>query len=414
MTTVKRKILSVASAAIMLVAAAGASIPAYASTPAQTPPTSGPAQAGTGAGHGLVVKSSTELGPITENPRVDARDNGQSVLYRGKSYWFFDDTILQNPFGFLSSTAAATSDLDASDGITMKSSSIFNEADQSEPANFVPYSAAEQAFQKKHASDDCTGSADKYCGMQFAFWPGAAIADPARGRILVFYGKLCRGGPDDGPCASGFVGQPLGSGIVAINMRTHKIERMRIAHRDQSLTSPEGTDPTQMFPTDQNWGAGGAVLVGRMLYGYGNCTSDNQCGVARVPVDLVQDRAAWRYYSGTSHGIPQWSRAASDSVAVMHGGAAGETVQYDPWTHQYINTFAAFLDNQVKFQTAPTPWGPWTQPQNLFYAKKTSGTEYAAFAHPEYTTNHGLTRYFTYYTSSTGAQMLVRVDFERR
>lgn len=408
MSTFRRKIFSVTSAVAMLIAAAGASIPAYASTPdPSTPGTSS-------AGHRLVVKSTQELGPVNENARVDARDNGQSVLYKGKSYWFFDDTIMQNPFDFLSSTAAVTSDLNAADGITLKSSSIFNEADQSEPKNFVPYSSAEKAFQDTHASDDCKGSSDKYCGMQYAFWPGAAVADPARGRILVFYGKLCRGGPDDGPCANGFVGQPLGSGIVSINMRTHKIERMPIVHRDSSLTSPEGTDPTQLFPAEQNWGNGGAVLVGRTLYAYGNCDSQNHCGVARVPIDRIQDRLAWRYYSGTRHGLPQWSRSASDSVAVMRGGAAGETVHYDPYTHQYINTFALFQDNQVRYQTAPHPWGPWSEPQDLFYAKKTSGTEYAAFAHPEYTTNHGLTRYFTYYTSSTGAQMLVRVNFERR
>jgi hypothetical protein len=59
------------------------------------------------------VASVTELGPITQNSYVKgtlcyyaslhthylsnthaARDNGQSALVNGKSYWFFDDTIL--------------------------------------------------------------------------------------------------------------------------------------------------------------------------------------------------------------------------------------------------------------------------------------------------------------------------------
>jgi hypothetical protein len=127
----------------------------------------------------------------------------------------------------------------------------------------------------------------------------------------------------------------------------------------------------------------------------------------------VQDRAAWRFYAGQSNGRPVWSANPADAVTVMNGGAAGETVQYDPATGLYLDTYMPFLSQQVYYQTAPTPWGPWSTPTVLYTAPKTSGVEYAAFAHPEYTTNHGLTRYYTYYTSSTGQQMLVKVDFRK-
>lgn len=364
---------------------------------------------------GLTVKDFKILGPVDQNPHVVARDNGESVFYHGKSYWFFDDTQLQNPSGFISSSAAVTSDLNASNGITLRSANPFSEADTGTPTEFVPYSAAEKKFQEEHASSNCAGSTDPYCNMQFAFWPGAAVADPARHRILVFYGKLCRGGPSNGPCASGFVGQPLGNGIVSLDMRTHTITRLDIQHQDPSLTSPEGHDPTQLFPTSQNWGNGGDVLVGNVLYAYGQCTNTipSACGVARVPIGRVQDRAAWRFYAGQVRGRPSWSANPADAVTVMNGGAAGETVQYDPTTRLYMDTYMPFLSQQVYYQTAPTPWGPWSTPTVLYTAPKTSGVEYAAFAHPEYTTNHGLTRYYTYYTSSTGQQMLVRVDFRK-
>ncbi|GAB3804240.1 hypothetical protein GCM10028798_24230 [Humibacter antri] len=361
----------------------------------------------------LSVKDVTFLGPLDQNAHVVARDNGQSVLYRGKSYWFFDDTQVRNPDGFLSSTAAVTSDLDASNGITLHSTDPFDEQNTGSPTEFVPYSAAETAFQEAHASTNCTGSTDPYCGTQFAFWPGAAVADPARHRILVFYGKLCRGGPANGPCASGFVGQPLGNGIVSVDMSTHQISRLAIEHQDPALTSPEGHDPTQLFPSTQNWGSNGLVLHGRELYAYGGCSNTNACGVARVPVDRVQDRSAWRFYTGNANPRLAWSSDPAAAVAVMTGGAAGETVHFDPSTGLYTNTFMPFLSDQVQFQTAQHPWGPWSTPKLLFATPRTSGVEYAAFAHPEYTTNHGLTRYFTYYTSSTGAQMLVKVDFTR-
>ncbi|GAB3610567.1 hypothetical protein GCM10027414_26930 [Humibacter ginsengiterrae] len=362
---------------------------------------------------GLVVKDVQFLGPVDQNAHVVARDNGQSVEYQGKSYWFFDDTMLQNPTGFLSSTAAVTTDLNAGDGISLQSANPFDLTDTGSPTEFVPYSAAEVQFQKDHASSDCTGSTDVFCGTQFAFWPGSAVADPAHHRILVFYGKLCRGGLDTGPCASGFVGQALGSGIVSVDMRTHQITRLNIENQDTSLTSPEGTDRTLLFSPSQNFGNGGTVLVGNELYAYGNCSSTNACGVARVRIDRVQDRAAWSFYAGTSNGRPVWSGDAAATVAVMTGGAAGETVQYDPATKLYMNSYMPFLSHQVYYQTSPTPWGPWSSPEVLYTAPTTSGVEYAAFAHPEYTTNDGLTRYYTYYTSSTGQQLLVKVDFTK-
>ncbi|HWG01813.1 MAG TPA: DUF4185 domain-containing protein [Trebonia sp.] len=364
---------------------------------------------------GLTVKDFQILGPVDQNSHVVARDNGQSVLYGGKSYWFFDDSELQNPSGFISSSAAVTSDLNASDGITLHSANPFDESDTSTPAEFVPYSAAETRFQNEHAASDCTNSTDPYCDTQFAFWPGATVADPAHHRILVFYGKLCRGGPDNGPCASGFVGQPLGNGIVSVDMRTHQITRLDIENQDPSLTSPEGHDPTQLFPSAQDWGNGGAVLAGNELYAYGQCTSGftPACGVARVPIDQVQNHAAWRFYAGQSNGKPVWSGDAADAVTVMNGGPAGETVYYDPTTKLYWDTYLPYLSQQAYYSTAPTPWGPWSTPADLYTAGATTGIDYAEFAHPEYTTNHGLTRYYTYYDSATGDQMLVKVDFRK-
>ena len=334
------------------------------------------------------------------------------MLYQGRSYWFFDDTILQHPDGFLSSTSASTADLDASDGIRLRSTTLFDPSEDA-PTDFVPYSAAEKAFQEAHASDDCTGSADELCGTQFAFWPGAVVADPAHHRILVFYGKLCRGGLDDGPCASDFVGQALGSGIVSVDMRSQETSRLTVEHQDPALTSPEGDDPTLLFSRRRTGAHGGAVVVGRQLYAYGKCTGTNDCAVARVPLARVQDHDAWTYYTGDVHGVPRWSRDAGSAVPVMKGGAAGETVHYDPTTRSYMNTFmpSPFTDKNVYFQTAPHPWGPWGDPQELFATQSATGVDYAAFAHPEYTTDHGLTRYYTYYASS-GQQMLVKVRFK--
>ncbi|WFR67089.1 DUF4185 domain-containing protein [Curtobacterium flaccumfaciens] len=376
-------------------------------------PVGGPAsRASTPAANGgLTVKDFDVLGPLDQNSHVAARDNGQSILYQGKSYWFFDDTIETDPDDFLTSTAAVTSDLNASDNIALHSTTFASEADTGAPTEFVPVTPTEQAFQDAHASADCTGSTDPNCGTVFGFWPGSAVADPVRHRILVFEGKLCRGGPDTGPCASGFIGQQIGSGIVSIDMRTKTATRMLVQHQDPALSSPEGADGRSSSARARSGATAAPCSSGTKLYAYGGCDDDHACGVARVPISRVNDRAAWSFYTGTVDGRARWSSDETKAVTDMQGGAAGETVQYDATTHQYMNTFEPALSDQVQFQTAPTPWGPWSTPTDLFTAQKSTAVNYAAFAHPEYTTNHGMTRYYTYYSSETGAQMLVKVDF---
>lgn len=386
--------------AILLVSAG----PALAN-PSDTHPANGPDQP-----DGPSVIKTTMLGPVHQNGRVDARDNGQSVLYRGKSMWFFDDTILQEPFGFLSSTAAITADLDASDGIELTSSNVFEPDSTGEPTDFVPYTAAEQAFQTEHAADDCTDSPDEYCGTVFGLWPGAAVVDPARHRILVSYGKLCRGGQDGTPCESGFVGQGLGAGFAEVDMRTKTVSRLVAQNRTTDLPSPEGKDDTMFFPLDDDWGGAGLVRRGNTVYAYGKCSLDG-CAVAKAPLNAFQDLSRWRYYAGDQSGQARWATDPEQAVVVVGNGAAGGTVTVDQAFGGYVHTYMPFLSQDVLYQTAPHPWGPWSKPATLFTAPKTEGVDYAAFAHPEFDSSDGRTKYYTYYSSLTGDQMLVRVDF---
>jgi hypothetical protein len=171
---------------VLSVGALGASLalvlgsPAFADTVRDGAPDAPAASAATQLPNGgLAVKDFQILGPLDQNSHVSARDNGQSVFYGGKSYWFFDDTIETDPDAFLTSTAAVTSDLTAADNIQLHSTTFASEADTGAPTEFVPLSTAETDFQNEHASTDCTGSTDPNCGTVFGFWPGAAVADPA-------------------------------------------------------------------------------------------------------------------------------------------------------------------------------------------------------------------------------------------
>lgn len=236
------------------------------------------------------IESVEELGPLRQHPRVNGRDNGQSAGYENRSIWVFGDTVTREPWTFISSTGAATTDLRAADGITITSTDVFGTSGAA-PTNMIPYTAAEKAFTAAHAKENCTPATDEHCGAQIGLWPGAIVADPQRRRVLVFYAKLCRGGPESSRC-SGPLGHGLGTGIAALDMRTRQVTRLTVTG-GSALPSVEGTDPTLFFPYDTAFTAA-ATSVGDRLYVYGDC--DSRCHLARVPIGAVSDRSQQATY----------------------------------------------------------------------------------------------------------------------
>jgi hypothetical protein len=79
----------------------------------------------------------------------------------------------------------------------------------------------------------------------------------------------------------------------------------------------------------------------------------------------------------------------------------------------YLAIYTVPYSSDVVYQTAAHPWGPWSPAQRLFdtLAPRGEVPNYAAFAHPEYSPDGGLTQYVTYYHSGYGELELVRVRF---
>jgi RNA polymerase sigma factor (sigma-70 family) len=358
------------------------------------------------------VASVTRLGAIRQNARVAGRDNGQSAAYEGKSVWIFDDTTLKNPWGFLSNSGAATTDLDAANGITLTSGNPVTVNPGQTPVQLIPLTSAERAFEAANrTSAGCTSAADPYCGATFAFWPGPVVADPARGRILFMYGKLCRGGAAGTPC-SGPLGKGLGTGIAAINMSTGQVTRLT-ATNGPDITSVEGRDDTMFFPASTGYSAA-ALVTGGELYAYGDCAWG--CRVARVPLAQVSERPQWRFYAGSG----AWSSDPADGVGLISPGGAGQTVFYDGALRAWVNIFMPYLSGKIMYQVGGSPYGPWSTNRTAAAtpggpagsASASAGTaNYALFAHPEYAQDGGLVEYLSYFRPGDGSQQLVRLQF---
>ncbi|GAA3398054.1 DUF4185 domain-containing protein [Cryptosporangium minutisporangium] len=349
----------------------------------------------------------TELGAVREHGRVAARDNGQSTRYGDRSVWVFGDTVLRSPEGFLNNSGASTADLRAANGISLPSTDVFGSDAKAVPA-LISQTPPETAFQLKHAeSTGCTPATDVYCGAAFAYWPGPVIADPRRGRVLVFYVKLCRSGAEGTPC-SGPYGRPLGTGIAAVDMRTHRVTRLTAA-RVEPVTSVEGTDPTMFFPPGDSYNTA-ALVVGGEAWVYGDCGVG--CHLARVPLDRITDRSRWTFYTGRDDsGAARWSSDASRAADTVIAGAAGNTVFYVPALRGWLNVYLPYGDNVLRAQVGGSPYGPWSKEIRLLKTRG-KGINYAGFGHPEFAEENGRVQYLTYFQADTGAQRLVKVRFD--
>jgi hypothetical protein len=356
------------------------------------------------------VLSVTELDPVRQHARVTARDGGQSTRYGDRSVWIFGDTVLRNPWGFLSNTGAATTDLYAPDGITITATTPFQTTDTGTgPDELIPRTAAELAFEKAHAaSTGCTPDRDPYCGVRFGLWPGPVIADPARHRVLILYNKICRGTRGRMPCSGGF-GKALGSGVAQLDMLTGKVTRLT-ATSTRAVFSVEGTDRTMFFPPSTEY-ASAALVVGDTAYVYGDCRIG--CKLARVPLAQVTDRSRWQFFTGRDlTGADQWSTDPGAAVDTIAAGAAGGTVLGCPALHGYLNLFMPYGTNTLMYQIGGSPFGPWSSAYQLLVTDPDGPIpNYAAYGHPEYAERDGLVQYVTYYQRSTGALHVVRVTF---
>jgi hypothetical protein len=353
------------------------------------------------------VRSMDQLAPIVQNARVDGRDGGQSTRYGNRSVWIFSDTTLKGPWGFLSNSGAATTDLNASNGITLTSNNPASVAAGPDPVQIVPLTSSEKAFQQAHAKDKgCTAAADPYCGVVFGFWPGPVVADPAHDRVLFTYGKLCRGGATGTPCAGV---KNLGVGIAAVDMTTGTVTRLAATHRS-SVNSIEGIDRTMLFDVSDGFTAA-ALVVGTQLYVYGRC--DYGCRVARVPLARVNDHSAWRVFAGDD----RWSSDLSSGVRLTAPGAAGQTVFYSAALKAYVNIYMPYGTTKVMYQVGGSPFGPWSKGATAGQTDPgktgTSGIDYSLYAHPEYAQDNGLVQYLSYFRPVDGTQRLLRLQFSR-
>lgn len=316
------------------------------------------------------VVSATEIGIVKQNKFVHCRDGLYSALVGRKSVWTFGDTCLTNGGvagdTFIDNSLAWTTNLDASSGIFLNKD--LKDA-QGVPVRFIPYTANELAINAERAPNE------------IALWPGQLVDDPARNRVLVFYGAVYRG------AKIGF--NPVGGGIAVANPDFSQVTRPV-----ESL-DPDAREPAYMWAGNEQEYGSGYVVDGELLYCYGGETVglSKHVHVARVPLADATDKTKWTYWDGTA-----WSSANKKLATVYQGGAAGDTIFWSDFLGEYVTVYQHYLDNDVRFRVALHPEGPWSKEGFLFTARQGGANDvsYAARVHTEMSANGGETIYITY------------------
>lgn len=345
-----------------------------------------------------LVQSVTPLGTVTQNPVVNARDNAESALFHGKSIWAFGDTSMSVPGAkgtyWDDNSLSWTTNLDASGGITLDHDLVDATG---APREFLPYTPAETKYNYTHDEAHCTATP---CGAELAMWAQQVVPDEARNRLLMFYVEIWR-----------VSGQPnwkaVGAGI-AVMTPDGKVTR--------PIENPNSTMPQLLWDKGDDGYIDGSVVVADTLYSY-KCIPDwvaMDCNVGRVPLASALDKSQWQYYTADG----SWSANEADAVMVFQGGAAGNSVFYNAYLGEYMAIYAQPFTNDIMVRVANNPWGPWSDAGLIFTGEAgwEGNNDYAAFAHPEFSTGNGQVQYVTYVHDTGFLQQeipLTQVVFEK-
>jgi hypothetical protein len=154
---------------------------------------------------------------------------------------------------------------------------------------------------------------------------------------------------------------------------------------DSKLQRYKAMFPGQSFaaPFFIQYGPGNTHTVdGASKYLYavstdGYAYNGNYLHLGRVPLNKVQDASAWQFYHGRIGGAGRWwTSSPAGATRVLHEthGLSQPAIQYVPALKQYVlltfyyshaasdfPTKSETPYTQIRFYTAPKPWGPWTK-----------------------------------------------------
>jgi hypothetical protein len=337
------------------------------------------------------VASVAEQGIAPNPPGAAGRDSGMSARFGGHSVWLYGDTFFSpaasDGYRWRSSTWSWTDDL------TSWQHAL--DAD-GRPAQALPHTADEQAFDDAHNGDRCPAQND--CGARHTPWPaGGFVVDPATGTAWVPYNPMST--------------EPTGQ-FAFTSQGTSLATWASPAAPAVRPSVMNGAGPQLLFGADEPaWGAGALIVDGALLL-YACGGSGDGCQLARAPLESALDRSAWTFWDGKSW-VTDWHQAQT-----LFDGAPYVTVAFNTHVGKYLAWYMPPFNETLCVREADRPEGPWSAEQHVGIGQHSmdpQNWDYALVAHPELDRDDGRIVTLSYFQPGTflnGTIHLVEVTFQ--
>jgi len=102
-----------------------------------------------------------------------------------------------------------------------------------------------------------------------------------------------------------------------------------------------------------------------LLWGSGGYRRSN-VNLACVSLVNLEDRSAYWFFTGTPD-APRWDRDEDRARPLFLSGSVGElSVRWNPFLNRFVLLYNSDNPGFILESQSPTPWGPWTDRQNIF------------------------------------------------
>ncbi len=183
----------------------------------------------------------------------------------------------------------------------------------------------------------------------------------------------------------------LGSGFAKGSKKDWEFERLLKRGSDLWWSKEEPRFASAIYK-ENDW-----------LYCYGVIQDENkiqQCYMARVKTKQVEDYAKFEYLSSEK---PEWDKNIKNAIPVFDGMPNELSVSYNHFLQCYFAVHSVGLTGITVGRTAPSPWGPWSDPVDLWKVSTKHDQPrpypkmiYAGKEHVELAGDNGRIIYITY------------------
>lgn len=351
----------------------------------------------------LRVASARDLGPqFVDNPhRMTGQDGAYSIpLKDGRVFWYFGDTLIgERPPGSLRDVFARLAEIGQPQGHApferLPTNTGLVLPAQSGSGGLTGFEhLTDEAGEIRQLVPPGPGDRDEWDRMWCMH--GVALDDA----LYLSYMHIRMLDGQGGPFDLGF--EIIGTGLARGDAESWQFERIESGGDAIWWPYPQPQFSAAILPAD-GW---------LYLYGVTGHDGTQRVFLARVRPDDIEHLDRYSYLSGPE---PAWSPDVADAISLFEGPPNELSVSFNEYLGGYLAVHSHGTGGEQVGRTAPTPWGPWSEPTTLWTVapeanKKYPVAAYAGKEHPSLSEDGGRVIFFTYVEAEEYFPHLIQVE----